>query len=80
MVSGLPTFGGLPTALQAKPLAGPILPLTGTAATGRTGAAGLDPGSARPRRGREHSSTGSSAKASRREPKPGRLDDYRWPR
>lgn len=78
MAAGLPTIG-LPQALQARPLAGPIQPLTGQAAP-----------SAQPllasiteARGR-----GDSADQLERvfgqgiapEPVPGRIDDYRWPR
>jgi hypothetical protein len=70
---------GLPQALQARPLAGPIQPLTGQAAP-----------SAQPllasiteARGR-----GDAADQLERvfgqgiapEPVPGRIDDYRWPR
>ncbi|MBD3848898.1 hypothetical protein GGC47_002066 [Bosea sp. OAE752] len=78
MAAGLPAIG-LPQALQARPLAGPIQPLTGQAAP-----------SAQPllasiteARGR-----GDAADQLERvfgqgiapEPVPGRIDDYRWPR
>jgi hypothetical protein len=78
MVSGLPSIS-LPAALQAKPLAGPILPLTGTAAPGDQTLLISIPEA----RGR-----GDIASQLDRifvegvlpEPKPGRIDDYRWPR
>lgn len=78
MVAGLPMLG-LPEALRAKPLAGPILPLTGqVAARDQTLlATGKD-------------ARGQSDAALRLdrvfvdgiapEPQPGRLDDARWPR
>lgn len=78
MVSGLPAIS-LPAALQAKPLAGPILPLTGSAAPGDQTLLISIPDA----RGR-----GEIASQLDRifgegvlpEPKPGRIDDYRWPR
>ena len=78
MVSGLPTIS-LPAALQAKPLAGPILPLTGSAVQGEQALLVSIPDA----RGR-----GEIASQLDRifgegvlpEPKPGRMDDYRWPR
>ncbi|PTM41213.1 SGNH family hydrolase [Bosea sp. 124] len=78
MVSGLPTIS-LPAALQAKPLAGPILPLTGSAGQGEQALLVSIPEA----RGR-----GEIASQLDRifgegvlpEPKPGRIDDYRWPR
>jgi hypothetical protein len=78
MVSGLPTIS-LPAALQAKPLAGPILPLTGSAVPGEQALLISIPEA----RGR-----GEIASQLDRifgegilpEPKPGRIDDYRWPR
>lgn len=78
MVSGLPTIS-LPAALQAKPLAGPILPLTGSAVPGEQALLVSIPEA----RGR-----GEIASQLDRifgegvlpEPKPGRIDDYRWPR
>ena len=80
MVAGLPTLG-LPAALQAKPLAGPILPLTGAAA--KAGAETSLLATAAEARGRGE----ASAELDRilrdgmvPEPKPGRSDDYRWPR
>ena len=78
MVSGLPAIS-LPTALQAKPLAGPILPLTGLAPQGEQALLVSIPEA----RGR-----GEIAAQLNRifdegilpEPKPGRMDDHRWPR
>lgn len=78
MVSGLPAIS-LPAALQAKPLAGPILPLTGSAGPGEQALLVSIPEA----RGR-----GEIAAQLDRifgegvlpEPKPGRMDDYRWPR
>ncbi|WP_187640060.1 SGNH family hydrolase [Bosea sp. F3-2] len=78
MVAGIPTIG-LPPALQARPLAGPIQPLTGQAATaGQPLLASITEA-----RGR-----GDAALQLERvfgqgiapDPIPGRLDDYRWPR
>lgn len=80
MVAGLPTLG-LPAALQAKPLAGPILPLTGAAA--RAGAETSLLATAAEARGLGE----ASAELDRilrdgmiPDPKPGRSDDHRWPR
>lgn len=80
MVAGLPTLG-LPAVLQAKPLAGPILPLTGAAA--KTAAESSLLATAAEARGRGE----ASAELDRilrdgmiPEPKPGRSDDHRWPR
>lgn len=78
MVSGLPAVS-LPAALQARPLAGPILPLTGASTSGEQTLLT----SASDARGR-----GETALQLDRifgegivsEPKPGRLDDHRWPR
>ncbi|HEY5794921.1 MAG TPA: SGNH family hydrolase [Bosea sp. (in: a-proteobacteria)] len=78
MVSGLPSIS-LPAALQAKPLAGPILPLTGSAVPGDQALLISIPDA----RGR-----GEIASQLDRifgegvlpEPKPGRIDDHRWPR
>lgn len=78
MVAGLPVIS-LPAALQAKPAAGPILPLTGTAGPGEQALLVSIPEA----RGR-----GEIAGQLDRifgegvlpEPKPGRMDDHRWPR
>lgn len=78
MVSGLPAIS-LPAALQAKPLAGPILPLTGVSPQGEQTLLVSIPEA----RGR-----GEIAAQLNRifdqgilpEPKPGRMDDHRWPR
>lgn len=78
MVAGMPTIG-LPQALQARPLAGPIQPLTGQAATTEQPLLA----SITEARGR-----GDAAMQLERvfgqgiapDPVPGRLDDYRWPR
>lgn len=78
MVAGLPVIS-LPAALQAKPAAGPILPLTGTAGPGEQALLVSIPEA----RGR-----GEIAGQLDRifgegvlpHPKPGRMDDHRWPR
>lgn len=78
MVAGLPVIG-LPAALQARPLAGPIQPLTGQAALSEQPLLA----SITEARGR-----GDAALQLERvfgqgiapDPVPGRLDDYRWPR
>lgn len=78
MVAGIPTIG-LPAALQARPLAGPIQPLTGQAALSEQPLLA----SITEARGR-----GDAALQLERvfgqgiapDPVPGRLDDYRWPR
>ncbi len=78
MVAGVPTIG-LPAALQARPLAGPIQPLTGQAATTEQPLLA----SITEARGR-----GDAALQLERvfgqgiapDPVSGRLDDYRWPR
>lgn len=78
MVAGVPTLG-LPAALQARPLAGPIQPLTGQAALSEQPLLA----SITEARGR-----GDAALQLERvfgqgiapDPVPGRLDDYRWPR
>lgn len=78
MVAGVPTIG-LPAALQARPLAGPIQPLTGQAALSEQPLLA----SIAEARGR-----GDAALQLERvfgqgiapDPLPGRLDDYRWPR
>lgn len=78
MVAGVPVIS-LPAALQAKPAAGPILPLTGTAGPGEQALLVSIPDA----RGR-----GEIAGQLDRifgegilpEPKPGRMDDHRWPR
>lgn len=80
MVASLPTTIGLPAALQVRPLAGPILPLTG-----------VPPGSGEQAllasiteaRGRGEGATQLDrvfGEGVAPEPKPGRIDDYRWPR
>jgi hypothetical protein len=79
MVGNLAVTIGLPAALQVKPLAGPILPLTGVAGAGEQALLA----SIADARGR-----GEAAAQLDRifgdgvapEPKPGRMDDYRWPR
>ncbi|CAH1670124.1 conserved hypothetical protein [Hyphomicrobiales bacterium] len=78
MVAGVPTLG-LPPALQVRPLAGPIQPLTGQAA-----------GSEQPLLASITEARGRGDAAMQLErvfgqgiapdPVPGRLDDYRWPR
>ncbi len=78
MVAGVPTLG-LPAALQARPLAGPIQPLTGQAALSEQPLLA----SITEARGR-----GDAALQLERvfgqgiapDPVAGRLDDYRWPR
>lgn len=78
MVAGVPAIG-LPAALQARPLAGPIQPLTGQAALSEQPLLA----SITEVRGR-----GDAALQLERvfgqgiapDPVPGRLDDYRWPR
>jgi len=78
MVAGVPTIG-LPAALQARPLAGPIQPLTGQAAPSEQPLLA----SITEARGR-----GDAALQLERvfgqgiapDPVSGRLDDYRWPR
>ncbi|MFJ5368087.1 DUF459 domain-containing protein [Bosea sp. CER48] len=78
MVAGVPTIG-LPAALQARPLAGPIQPLTGQAALSEQPLLA----SITEARGR-----GDAAMQLERvfglgiapDPVRGRLDDYRWPR
>lgn len=78
MVAGVPTIG-LPAALQARPLAGPIQPLTGQAALSEQPLLA----SITEARGR-----GDTALQLERvfgqgiapDPVAGRLDDYRWPR
>lgn len=81
MVSGgaYELSGGLAPALLSKPLAGPILPLTGAATTGERGLIA----SIQDARGRGDVATQldrvfGDGQAS--QPKPGRIDDYRWPR
>ena len=78
MVAGVPTIG-LPAALQARPIAGPIQPLTGQAALSEQPLLA----SITEARGR-----GDAALQLERvfgqgiapDPVSGRLDDYRWPR
>lgn len=70
---------GLPAALQARPLAGPILPLTGHPRTGEQALLA----SITDARGRGEASLQLDrvfGEGIAPEPKPGRLDDYRWPR
>lgn len=79
MVGNLPAAPGLPTALQVKPLAGPIQPLTGQASAGEQAllASILDA------RGRGEAAAQLDrifGEGIAPEPKPGRLDDYKWPR
>ncbi len=78
MVSGLPTIS-LPAALQAKPLAGPILPLTGGAAQGEQALLVSIP-DARSRGEIANQLDRIFGEGVLPEPKPGRMDDYRWPR
>lgn len=78
MAAGLPVIG-LPPALQARPLAGPIQPLTGLATPSE------QPLLASIAEARGH---GDAADQLERvfgqgiapDPVPGRIDDYRWPR
>jgi hypothetical protein len=79
MVSSLPAAIGLAPALQVKPLAGPILPLTGVAATGDQALLVSIPDA----RGRGDGSAQLDrvfGEGIAPEPRPGRLDDYKWPR
>lgn len=78
MVAGLPVIN-LPAALQAKPAAGPILPLTGGAATGEQALLVSIPDA----RGRGEIASQLDrifGEGMLPEPKPGRIDDHRWPR
>lgn len=78
MVAGVPTIG-LPPALQARPLAGPIQPLTGQAPTsGQPLLASVT--EARGRGEAELQLERVFGQGIAPDPVPGRLDDYRWPR
>ncbi|POR50902.1 SGNH/GDSL hydrolase family protein [Bosea psychrotolerans] len=79
MVGNLPAAPGLPTALQVKPLAGPIQPLTGQASAGEQALLA----SITDARGRGEAAAQLDrifGEGIAPEPKPGRLDDYKWPR
>lgn len=79
MVSGLPELSGLATPLQSKPLAGPILPLSSLAATGeRALIASIQDARGRGEAAAQLDRVFGEGVAS--EPRPGRIDDYRWPR
>lgn len=79
MVGNLPATLSLPAALQVRPLAGPILPLTALAAPGdKTLLASIT-------EARGHGEIAVQldrifGEGIAPEPKPGRLDDYRWPK
>lgn len=78
MVAGLPTIA-LPEALRAKPLAGPILPLTGPQAGGGEGLLV----SATQARGQSEAASRLDrifSEGIAPDPQPGRMDDFRWPR
>lgn len=78
MVAGIPTIG-LPPALQARPLAGPIQPLTGQAALSEQPLLA----SITEARGRNDAAMQLErvfGQGIAPEPVRGRLDDYRWPR
>lgn len=78
MAAGVPTIG-LPPALQARPLAGPIQPLTGQAAPSEQPLLA----SIAEARGRGDAATQLErvfGQGIAPEPVPGRIDDYRWPR
>ena len=78
MVAGVPMIG-LPAALQARPLAGPIQPLTGQAALPEQPLLA----SITEARGRGDAALQLErvfGQGSAPDPLPGRLDDYRWPR
>ena len=79
MVGNLPAAPGLPTALQVKPLAGPIQPLTGQASAGEQALLASIPDV----RGRGEAAAQLDrifGEGIAPEPKPGRIDDYKWPR
>jgi hypothetical protein len=79
MVGNQITSPGLPAALQVRPLAGPMLPLTGQPRSRETALLA----SIRDARGSGEASTQLDrvfGEGIAPEPKPGRLDDYRWPR
>jgi hypothetical protein len=79
MVGNQVASPALPAALQVRPLAGPILPLTGQPRTRETTLLA----SIRDARGSGEASPQLDrvfGEGIAPEPKPGRLDDYRWPR
>lgn len=79
MVQGLPELGGLGPALQAKPLAGPIMPLTGVSPNGdRSLLVSIQEARGRGDLATQLDRVFGEGVAS--EPKPGRIDDYLWPR
>lgn len=80
MVSGLPTDVPLAPIVQLRPLAGPILPLTGAPPGGGDGALIA---SIQEARGRGDVAAGLDrvfGQGIAPEPRPGRADDFRWPR
>jgi hypothetical protein len=80
MVSGLPTDLGLVPVIPQRPLAGPILPLTGAVAAGGDTALIA---SIQEARGRGDVAAGLDrvfGQGIAPEPRPGRADDFRWPR
>ena len=78
MVAGLPVIS-LPAALQAKPAAGPILPLTGGAGPGEQALLVSIP-DARGRGELANQLDRIFGEGILPDPKPGRMDDHRWPR
>lgn len=79
MVRGVPEMSGLAPALQVRPLAGPIQPLTGPAGAGDKALL------ASIQEARGHGELASQlerifGEGVASEPRPGRIDDYRWPR
>lgn len=79
MVRGVPEVSGLAPALQVKPLAGPIQPLTGSVGAGdRALLASIQDARGRGELASQLERVFGEGIAS--EPKPGRIDDYRWPR
>jgi hypothetical protein len=79
MVRGGYELSGLAPALQSKPLAGPIQPLTGPAAAGdKALLASIQDARGRGEVASQLDRVFGEGVAS--EPKPGRIDDYRWPR
>jgi hypothetical protein len=79
MVGNLTMTPGLPSALQVRPLAGPIQPLTGQALAGEQ-ALLASIGEARGRGEAAAQLDRVFAEGVLPDPKPGRLDDSRWPR
>lgn len=79
MVRGAPDPGGLAPALQSKPLAGPIQPLTGPGTAGDKALLASIP-DARGRGDLANQLDRVFGEGVGSEPKPGRIDDYRWPR